>query len=418
MLPRAKLSVLPNSLRLVTASLPDSELTTAVIAVKTGARSERPDERGISHLVEHQIFKSSQQYATSAELNAALAAIGAYYNASTNMEYTYYTVSAPIKHAEAAIAILSDIVLHPRFLEKEFEREKRVVFEELFRSHQQDDSYVEILFEDLMYQHQPLGWDIGGSLRTVRSLTRQKVQNYVRTWYAGRRMAVAIVGGGDMRKLQKQAVKIFSHVPEGKSRAWKPFHRGKTRLRARHRASGDKLTTMMIGVPGVNMGSPLMVPQELLRQVFGGATSSRLYNRVREKEGLVYDIFASCDYYSDAGHMAVCTSASAGHVRKVFSDILDEMRKIVEVKITPTELKSAKAVLFSELASIRDDHEELAAHYLKHVLIGGRLVQLQETWKTINTTSLETVQWLAWMMFWKKPWYVASIGPVKPLLRP
>ncbi|HTM67957.1 MAG TPA: pitrilysin family protein [Candidatus Binatia bacterium] len=414
MLPRASLTALDNSIRLVTAPVPASEMTTVIIAVKVGARAERPDERGISHLVEHQVFKGSRQFASPIELNAALASIGAYYNASTNMEYTYFVVNCPQKNAMKALEIVSDIVLHPRIPESEFTREKRVVFEEVMSARQNDDHYAEILLEDLMYQHQPLGWDILGTFKTLRAIDRRRTLGFIKRWYEGRRMAVALVGGGDLGKLRRRAAALFSEVPEGTSRNWRPFWRGKTRRRVRHLYRDEKLTTLMYGVPGISMNSPLAVPSELLRQVFGGPISSRLYDRVREQKGLVYDIMADTTHYSDAGHLSVHTQASERNAPRVLELILEESRRLVKDKITAKELSTAKEVLFGELASMPENQESLAAYYVRGVLIAGRLTQLAELRKTIAMTELDTVRWLAWMMFWKKPWYLASIGRSSP----
>jgi len=415
MLPKASLTMLDNSVRLVTASLPESEMVTIVIAVKVGTRVERPRERGISHLVEHMVFKGSRRFSSPIDLNAALASIGAYYNASTNMEYTYYVVTCTREHAIEAMDIVSDIVLHPRIPESEFSREKRVVFEEAMGAHQNDDHYVEILFEDLLYQHQSLGWDILGTFKTLRATSRRDVIKFIEQWYQGRRMAVAIVGGGDLRPLRRRATEIFSAVPAGTSRSWKPFVRGKTRQRTKHLFRDERLTTMLYGVPGISLSSPLAIPQELLRQTFGGSISSRLYNRIREEKGLVYDIAADTEYYSDAGQLFVYTQAQDSRAHTVLELILEESRRLVQDKISAKELTTAKEVLYGELAMMPQNQEVLAVHYLKSVLIGGRLVQLGEMRKSISITMLDTVRWLAWMMFWEKPWYLASIGRKSPL---
>lgn len=415
MLPIAKLRTLKNGARIVTAATP-SELTTIVFAVRAGARCETPGTRGLAHLVEHQVFKGGSLYPTAEEVNAAVASIGATYNASTNMEFTYYVIECAKARAAEAYRILSDVFLRPRFDPKEFTREKMVVLEEILRSRVDQTYYLSIIFEDLLYGHQPLGRDINGTLRSVRALTRTDVVRFVRRRYVGRNVCALFIGGGDLGALASAAARDLALLPRGAATRWKPYRPAAAKRSVRHLRRDDEMTAIMAGVPGVAAGSRLRRVQDALGEALAGPTSSRLYNRLREREGLVYEIFGGSEHYSDASHVFALTETDPKHAERVVGIVLEEFRRAAEVPFGKDEIASAKAQLLAAVARAPEDRERLAREYFCSIFFEGGLRQLSRTKADIEAVTAEEVNRLARRVFAGRR-YVASVGK-KPLRIP
>ncbi len=412
MLPVAKVRTLKNGVRVVTAPT-GSELTTIVFAVRAGARCETARTRGLAHLVEHQMFKGGSLYPTAEEVNAAVASIGATYNASTNMEFTYYVIECAKARAAEAYRILADVFLRPRFDPKEFTREKMVVLEEILRSRVDQTYYLSIIFEDLLYGHQPLGRDINGTIRTVRSLTRAHVRRFVRERYVGRDVCALFIGGGELKALASAAARDFSVLPRGRAARWKPYRPAPSKRSVRHLMRDDEMTAIMAGVPGVRAGSRLRRVQDALGEALAGPTSSRLYNRLREREGLVYEIFGGAEHYSDASHLFALTETDPKHADKVVGIVLEEFARAAAVPFGEDEIAAAKAQLLAAVARAPEDRERLAREYFCSIFFEGGLRQLARTKADIEAVDAAAVNRLARRLFVGRR-FIASIGKRPP----
>ncbi|MFH1145666.1 MAG: pitrilysin family protein [bacterium] len=410
MLPIAKLKTLANGVRIVTVPLPASEISTIVVAIKAGTRGERPHERGIAHLAEHLVFKGTTAYPTPQAVNAAVADIGGNVNAGTSLEYTFFIIEAPKLFIRKAFSIVSDIVLRPLIPASEFSRERKVVYEESLQGRQDDSSYAEVLFEDLLYGHQPLGWDITGTIKTLRSLRSADIRRYINRWYTPNHMAVAILGGGSIDQILTEAIALYGTLPACSSPSWRPYRRLPIHKQQRHLHRDDPVTALTMGVPALSIHSPLVEAQKLLDEALAGNFASRLYNRLREKEGLVYDISSESEFYSDAGHTAVSTEAETKNAQRVVEAIREEYGRLVRVPLSAKELKQAKISYLGKLASLPEEHEDLALYYLVPLLLTNRLPQMERTEQRIQAVKLDTIRRLSKRLFNTKNYFLASIG--------
>ena len=395
MLPTAAVHALRNRFRVVSVPLPSSEITSIVVAVRAGTRGERVRERGVAHFTEHVIFKGGKEYPTALAMNNAIASIGGYNNAATNIEYTYYIIEVPNAHAAEALDIMADMIVSPRFPKEEFTRERKVVIDELIRAKQDDSRYIEILFEDLMYEHQPIGWDINGTRKNIYHLGRADVVQFVRTWYTPDAMACFLVGGAVTPSLVRRAETAFDSMRPRKQPKWKPFVRHDKGARRRHMERDDELTSIMLGFPALDMRATGGDALRALDVILGGDTSSRLYNRIREQRGLVYDIGSSSEFYSDAGHTATWAQAKAKDADLVERLILDEYKRLLCDMPTVAEVSMAKEICLSEIAGLPENHEALVGEYMKSMFFGGGLKQLSETKRRIKAIKPEDVRRIA-----------------------
>jgi predicted Zn-dependent peptidase len=257
--------------------------------------------------------------------------------------------------------------------------------------------------------------EIAGTIETVRGLTREHLFNFVQKWYVANSMVMAIVGGGNFPALSKKAASLLRRHKAGPSPRWSAFKRKERGgIRSRWFKRDQELSSFVVGYPGLPLNSPLMTTQRVLDKVFGGDTSSRLHNRVREKEGLVYAIGTDSEFFTDAGHTATKTQSIAANASLVLTHILDEYRRFVIDPVTEKELRQAKATLVGDLVGLPEDHEGCAMFYIRSLLLGGGFRQLEDAKRGIEAVDLDAARGLAKKLFSKQKYYMASVGPTAP----
>ena len=415
MLPEPKLKTLPNGVRVVTSSVPSSEITTVVVAFRAGTRGEKKRLRGIAHFTEHLLFKGTKRFPLPKDVNDAVSAIGGYLNATTNIEYTYYVMQVANHSAEKAMEILTEMTTRPRVPESEFETERPVVIDEMLQAKQNDTDQIEILFEDLIYEHQPLGWDITGTKKSLASVKRKDVLAWMHDWYVGRACAVIVVGGGDMARLSRKAAKAFGGLRAGRPPAWKPFKRHvNTKPVTRHLTRKEPLTTMMVGYPTRGFSSPMAEPLRILNIILGVNTTSRLYDRVREQGGLAYDISSLTELYSDVGHIVAWTQVEPKHADAALRGILEEFRRLNVDPVTQKEFSAAKELRLAHLKALLEDQESLVKHFMKDLFIMRRIRSIRDIIRSSEAVTLDQVREVAKRVFVPERWFMASIGARKP----
>ncbi len=405
--------------RIVTSPMPWSEITTMIVAFRAGSRGEPKGLRGIAHFAEHMLFKGTEKYPLAKDINEAVAELGGYVNATTNVEYTYYVMQVANHSAGRAIQILADMTLHPRLPDKEFDIERPVVIDEMIQSHHDDIGRCEILFEDLMYEHQPLGWDISGTIKSLKGIRRGDVAAWLKAWYVGRTCSVIMCGGADMRSLAKVASRAFAGLPAGRPPAWKPFRRhANNEPIARHLSRKVPLTTMMVGYPAPDFGSRRAESLRMLNIVLGVNQSSRLYDRIREKEGLTYEISSMTEMYGDAGHILAATQVQPEHVDAALRGILEEFKRLNAEPVSMKEFRAAKELRLAHLKALMEDQETLVKHYMKDLFMMKRIRPVKSIIKETESVTLEDVRLTAKRVFRPERWYMASIGRRKPRIPP
>ncbi|MFH1621028.1 MAG: pitrilysin family protein [Patescibacteria group bacterium] len=412
-----KLNVFANGLKYLTLPVPESEMTTIFFGIPTGARHESPKKRGIAHFIEHLFFKGCRRYPSPIALNEAVATLGGSFNGATTEEYTYFTIEVPNNFAVDAVDLAYEVLFYPRILKEELTRERKVVFDELLESRMDEACHVEILFDNLMYENQPLGWDVNGTFSTMHALTRSDIMRFFKQWYGVNNMTIIVVGGASFSAVTKRIAKRFGSIKPIQLPKFQPYRRTGTGPHVRHIHSDIPLTYFMVGVPTVPLRSPLVETQKLLDQVYGGSGYSRLYSRIRDQEGLSYELSISSDMYSDAGHTAVFVAAKTREAQKTLAHIVEECAGLVSCPVSAKELRLAKAVLASEIISISEDPVSLAVHYFTYLNFVGMLRRPEEIEASMQAVTLTAIRAFAKRLFDRPEYCLASIG-AKPLKLP
>jgi predicted Zn-dependent peptidase len=386
------LHTLSNGLRIVHKPTENGQISHLGLTVNAGSRDELEEEQGLAHFIEHCFFKGTKKR-KAFHILSRMDSVGAELNAYTTKEETVIYASFLNVHFERAIEVIGDIVSNSTFPEKEIAKERDVIVDEIL-SYQ--DSPSELIFDDfeeLLYDHHPIGRNILGTEDSVKSLTRSHIQNFIHRRYRTSEMVLSSVGNVDFRKIIRWAEKYFGHFTEGN-----PDHE---RVKVARIHTGSKTVNLdtfqahlMIGGPAYDVHHPLRVASVLLLNYLGGpAMNSRLNMNIRERHGIAYNIDASYQPYSDTGFVSIYLGTDKKLLDKSTALIHKELDDLCSRSLTVTALHRAKEQLKGQLALSSEGGANLMMGLGKSLLTFNRIDTTSEILKEIDeVTSSQLLQ--------------------------
>ncbi|MEK7083764.1 MAG: pitrilysin family protein [Patescibacteria group bacterium] len=409
---------LQNNARIILVPQHDTKSLTTLIMYPVGSRYEPEKLSGVSHYVEHLMFKGTKKRKNTLILTREIDRLGAEYNAFTSKEHTGYYIKADGSYADIALDILSDMLFNSTFDPKEMEREKGPIIEELRMYRDNPLMNIDTIFENLMYDGCPLGRDIGGTDDHVRSYQRPDVLAYRDKYYDASNMTVVIAGAvtEEVRRLVEKYI-----GSQGKSvkpgQAYKPAAFG-SRAKADRIVVQKKKTDqvqLMLGFPGFNHTAPQDSTLAVLNTILGGSMSSRLFIQIRERRGLAYMIRSGAEHFRDTGYVFVRAGLEAKNINKAMSVVVNELDKMKTKPVTPRELADAKTHIRGALTLTMEDSSAQANWYAKEALFMEEIQTPEERLKSVDTVTASDVQHLAREIFKMGEMRVAVIGDVERL---
>jgi len=420
-------TVLENGLTVLLVPMPGVKSATSLVYVNTGSRYESDPQAGISHFLEHMVFKGTQNYPDSQTLAQAVDAVGANFNAFTSKEYTGYYVKAASKHVPLALDVLSDMLLTPVLRTEDLEREKGVIVEEINMYNDSPSRHIGDVFEQLMFAGTSMGRDIIGSKETVRATGRQDFLEYLQTWYGTGNMVLTVAGDesvvGDPALLETIRT-AFSKKTEGvrqnggKRNIGAAFllSRQKETLRVEYKKTDQ--AHFIMAVPGLKRSAEEKYVAAVLATLFGGTMSSRLFTEVREKRGLCYYVRCDRDMFHDTGYFGAAAGVDPSRVEEAVKVVREELYHLADEsgprRITQAELQRAKDNLVGTSVLDLEDTESVAHFFGAKQLLLGKTETFEEMLEKINAVTLEQVVSLAKRLTNpQNKVYFAVIGPYK-----
>ncbi|MBI2022055.1 insulinase family protein [Candidatus Daviesbacteria bacterium] len=408
-----KLNILKNGLTLITVNMPHLDSVTTLMAVGAGSRYESKQTNGISHFLEHMFFKGSRKYPTAEIISTLIDGIGAVNNAATSKEYTYYWIKSSAKNLELAIDILSSMLKESLVVEEEVEREKGVIVEELRMFRDNPGRYVYDLYERLQFGDTPLGWDIGGDEKTINSIEREGIINYVNSLYTPNNMALVFVGKLP-KDIKKLAENYFSDLPKRSKYAFAPYKKtkqDKPKVNIFYKKTDQ--TNLVLGVEGYDRHDKKRFAARVLGVILGEGMSSRLFIQVRERRGLAYHVYAGSDCYIDTGSFSVYAGLKLEKTTEGLEVIMAELRRTVLEKVTDEELKKAKEMIRGRLAIRSESTNFLAEHFGTKFILDQELETFDDLLKKVDAVTLEEIKDVASELFVTRKFNLQLIGPFK-----
>jgi len=375
--------------------------------VDVGSRYENDDQRGISHFIEHMMFKGTRTR-TARDIAEALDAVGGQLNAFTTKEYTCYFARVLDEHFDLALDLLSDMIFASRLDEEDVDRERNVIVEEIKMYEDTPDELVHDLFAATLWQGHHLGQPIIGSADTVAALSREDLVRFHRRYYRPGGMVVAAAGNLDHRVVGEKIKERFAgDKREGEHSMSPPAARGGVMCRAKD----TEQVHLCVGVPGLCLSDQRIYVAQLINTILGGGISSRLFQQIREKRGLVYSVYSYHSSYHDTGIFSIYAGLSKDNVGQVLELAMREIRDIQRGGVSEGELARAKDQLKGNLYLSLENVNTRMSRMGKSQLYLGTVIPPEELVERVAAVTREDLARVAGELFRPELFALASIGP-------
>lgn len=406
--------VFPQGLKVITIPVPGIKSVTALLLVKAGTRHEKPETNGISHFLEHMVFKGTGKYATALDISTAVDEVGAEFNAFTGKEYTGFYVKSAAQHVERAIDVACQLVFQPKLAKKDLEVERGVILEEIRMYEDQPMAKVGKEFESLIYSNTSLGWLTLGKPENIKSLAISDFVAYRNYLYRPSRMVLALAGNPEAvgNRTIGKIVKPYLH------RAVKAEESKEERFVFRQASPALRLVPkkteqahLCLGVRAYAKGDKRRYAAAVLAGLLGGGMSSRLFQEIREKRGLAYYVKANLQAYTDNGYLMMQAGTEPKNVPEVIQVALEEFAKISAGRFTKSELTKAKEYLKGQFILSLEDSQAVADHYGEDLLLEGKVQTPGEMLQATDRVTKSQVQKIAREIFVNAGLNLAVISP-------
>mgnify|MGYP003391884421 CR=1 FL=1 len=404
-----KTTTLSNGLRVMTDRVPHVDSVAAGVWANVGTRNENLEHNGVAHLVEHMLFKGTPTR-TPAQIAEVIENVGGNMNAYTSREVTSYHVHGLKEDLGLSMEVLGDILQNSTLSAEELERERQVILQEIGMTEDTPDDIVFDNYYETAYPKQSIGAPILGKADIIKSIQRETLVDYVQRFYTPSRLVVAAAGNVEHDAYVEMVEKLFTRLPQDvPENIAAPRYEG-----GDHRVEKElEQSHIVLGFQGIPRLDDDYYAVQTMATILGGGMSSRLFQEVREKRGLVYSIFSFHSAYMDDGQFAIYTGTSPKDLAELIPVVCDEIGKIMH-DITDVELNRAKTQLRVELLMGRESMMTRANQMAKHMLFYQRPPNVDEMLDRISHVDKASVLRVAKRIFSGKP-TIAGLGPVKKL---
>ncbi len=402
---------LKNGIKVITQNVPSIQSVAIGVWIGVGSRYEHRKVSGISHFLEHLLFKGTKKR-SGERLKQLIEGVGGSFNGFTSEEATCYLVKILDKYSTLGLDVLSDMVASPKLAKDDIEKERSVIFEEIKMYKDLPNRYVQELFGELLWPGQPLGRNIAGEMETVSSISQKDLFPFHKDYYRGENIVVSICGNLRKGRIENEIEDCFSRLPAGKKRKFSPIlKKEKGGLKVLYKKTEQ--VHICLGGKAFSYFSEDRFPLSLLSVILGGNMSSRLFREVREKRGLAYEIHSGGEEFYDTGAFTISAGTSPKLAYELTKVIIEEIGKIREKAVHGNELKRAKEFLVGQLILHLEDSETQMLFLGGSKLRKGKIEKPSEIIKKIKKVEKDEIRKVAKELFTNKNLYLALIGPLR-----
>lgn len=410
---RYKKTTLRNGLRIITVPVRGNPAVTVLIMVEAGSNYEKKEESGLSHFLEHMLFKGTSNRPTALDIAKELDSLGAENNAFTSNEMTGYHAKAGKRHWKKLLEIITDMYLNPTFPGDDLEKERGVILQEISMYEDQPQRKVWYVLLDLLYGDTPAGRPVIGPADNIKKFSRDDFVSYRKAHYTSEKTVVVVSGDVSQSAVNREVKKRFSEILKGKIG-------GKPKVKESQTTPGLKVfekktdqTHMIMAFRGLQARDKRIATMHVLDTVLGSGMSSRLFQRIREEMGACYYVRTHHDESTDHGLLTIATGINASRAEEVIKAILEECHKLVETPLTPGELEKAKEYFIGHLYMGLETSDALAEFYAEQEVIKRKLETPKEIEKSIRKVTAKDIQKLAKEIFHNGNLNLAVVGDIK-----
>jgi len=404
-----KRTVFPNGLKVITEAIPYVRSISLGLWVNVGSRDESLESSGISHFIEHMVFKGTANR-TPSEIASYLESVGGILNAFTSREQTCFYAKILDQHLEKGVELLFDLAQNPLFDPSDIEKEKGVIIEEIKDIDDSPGDLVHDKFARTMFGNHSLGRPILGTKTTIQGISRRKIVRHTQRYYRPGNMLIAASGNLDHVKLVDLVAlhldqKSPEIVPDGRR---KPIFKRERKVYKRETSQ----THVCLGVPAKEFNDPSRAAATLLNSLLGGGMSSRLFQELRENLGLVYNVFSYLDFFQDTSIMGIYLGTNGRNVKRAIKAVLKQIERVSNEPLADYDLDKTKEQLKGNLMLGLENTSNRMSRLAKHELLVGRYISLDETISSIDSVKADEVVEIARELFQKTKYSAVVLGPV------
>jgi len=360
-LARHQKDILESGLRIVSQQLPNSESVSILISVQAGSRNEQKGQYGVAHFAEHMLFKGTGKRPSPLLVSSPIESTGGFLNASTGYESTNYWCKVPENHFRTGIEILQDMMQNSLLNEEEINSERRVIIEELKTIEDYPDSKTALNLDKLMWPDSALGRDIAGSIQSVENINQETIRAFLDDFYLPTNTVISIAGNVDHDKSIQSIDQLFlTHPFPGSQLKISPIENVQNSVKLDLEKRAIEQIHIHLGYPGVSITHPDRYALDLLNVILGDGMSSRLFQEIRERLGLVYDIESEITHLQDVGDLRITLAVDKNRYIDAIKAILTEVENL-KTGLEGSEVVRAKQILKGRMRLRMDDSQAVAA---------------------------------------------------------
>jgi predicted Zn-dependent peptidase len=405
-------SVLPNGLRVVSSSLPHTRSVSINIFLGAGSRYESDDIAGVSHFLEHMLFKGTRRRPTAREISEEIEGIGGIMNAGTDKELTVYWAKVGDHRFVHTLDILSDSLLNSLLEPAELEKERAVILEELAMTEDSPGDMVNILIDQVVWPQQPLGRDTGGTPQSVRAISRGDVTSYMDDLYAPQNTVVAVAGNVSHTEVVDQVGRCLGDWQPHPFSTWYPAEIPDDTPRMMLRSKKTEQAHFCLATPGLSAAHPDRYVLDVLNAVLGEGMSSRLFLEIRERRSLCYDVHSYVNHYLDTGSTVVSAGVDPSKLNEALRATIEELVKMDD-RVPEKELQKAKEFIKGRLQLRMEDTRAVASWLGGQELLRREILTVDEVLDIVDAVSAESLQRVAASLWRPEAFRLAVVGPFR-----
>ncbi len=405
-------TTLPNGLRVLTVPMPHVRSVTVACFFGAGSRYESDAEGGLSHFLEHMLFKGTKKRPLPQQISEAIEGIGGFMNASTDREVTIYWAKVARHHFATAADLLADVILHSVFKPVEVERERKVILEEIGSINDSPQQLVDLLIDTTMWPGQPLGRDVGGTKESVSALSRRAMLDYLGEQYVPNNCVVAVAGDITHEEVVNVIGGQLGKWKRSKPRTWFPAKNGQKSPRASLKSQKTEQAHLCIAFPGLSSKHPDRYALDMLNVVMGEGMSSRLFLEIREKLGLAYDVHSYASHFLDDGALTLYAGVEPKNIDRTIAAALQVLESMKE-PVPEHEMHKAKEMTKGRLLLRTEDTRSMAGWVGAQELLRNEVVTIDEVVAIVDAMTPRALQAVAKRIITPAKRNLAIVGPFR-----
>ncbi len=404
-------TTLDNGLRILTSPMPHTRSVSIGFFIGVGSRYESDEQSGVSHFIEHMLFKGTEKRPVARDIAVAIEGIGGIFNAGTGTESSLYWIKVAQPHLDIAIDVLVDMLRHSKFDPAELDRERRVIIEEINLTLDTPAGLVHLLINDLIWPKHPLGRDVAGSKESLSALGREDLLAYLNRHYQPSNTVVSVAGNVEHEAVVGKMVACLDDWATSDPPSYRPAEDNQTDVRLRIHRKETEQSHLCLSVPGIRRDHPDRFKLRMLNTVLGEGMSSRLFTEIREKRGLAYSIYSYFSAMHDTGAVGVYAGVDPGRIEDAIKAILGEWDRLRQESVPADELTKAKEFVKGRLLLQMEDSFSVAAWVGRQEVLSPEVLTVDEVVQAVEAVTAADIQRVAQNLFQGEKLNLAVVGP-------